>query len=822
MGVGEIGMQLDKETKLKQEKERCRQLAQRVAEEARPASAQVLNSESDLLEKALRRAGIRAEEWSAQAAEPVDLLVVEDPVWSHLPQQLPEKVLLASVDSTMMAAWAEQLARRGYYRDFRWRSKGRAQQSALFCTGSAVPAPLMMVQGYEQEMDTLRDRMVRAERTCSEEAALIERLRSDLALSRSHEQQLEKTLSDVTNSTFWKLTWPMRYAVSKSRQIWHTFPLFVFLHDLRAMGVEGVREQARARREYAVLFPSKTLRADRFAPVELLVKQASRQPGGEAGPKISIVVPLYNTPLNFLEELLDSVVNQTYRNWELCCVDAGQDTAVGQHVQARAKADPRIRYQKLTENEGIAGNTNHGFELATGDYIALLDHDDILHPCALWYTAQAIVEQGADFVYTDEATFEGKVENVVLYHFKPDFMLDNLRSNNYICHLTTFSKVLMEQAGGGERAEYNGSQDYDLFLRLTEKARKIAHIPHALYYWRSSPNSTASDISAKTYCIDAGIAALKAHYARCGVAVDDVTLIPGTPGYYKTDYTMAHPGRVSILIPTCDHIRDLETCVESIYARTTYPDFEILLIENNSKEEQTFRSYERMRKEHPDTLKVLTWQGKGFNYSALNNFGARYATGEYLLLLNNDTEVITPGWLEEMVMYAQQKRVGCVGAKLLYPDDTIQHAGVGFGIGGVAGHLHKYFPATSDGYMGRLNYVQDVYGDTAACLLIRKEIYDEVHGLDESYAVAFNDVDFCVRVREAGYTNVFTPFAQLYHYESKSRGMEDNPEKQKRFQGEVLRFQARWGDLLAKGDPCTNPNFDIQREDFSLKILPLE
>ena len=815
-------MQLDKETKLKQEKERCRQLAQRVAEEARPASAQVLNSESDLLEKALRRAGIRAEEWSAQAAEPVDLLVVEDPVWSHLPQQLPEKVLLASVDSTMMAAWAEQLARRGYYRDFRWRSKGRAQQSALFCTGSAVPAPLMMVQGYEQEMDTLRDRMVRAERTCSEEAALIERLRSDLALSRSHEQQLEKTLSDVTNSTFWKLTWPMRYAVSKSRQIWHTFPLFVFLHDLRAMGVEGVREQARARREYAVLFPSKTLRADRFAPVELLVKQASHQPGGEAGPKISIVVPLYNTPLNFLEELLDSVVNQTYRNWELCCVDAGQDTAVGQHVQARAKADPRIRYQKLTENEGIAGNTNHGFELATGDYIALLDHDDILHPCALWYTAQAIVEQGADFVYTDEATFEGKVENVVLYHFKPDFMLDNLRSNNYICHLTLFSRRLMDAAGGPERMEYNGSQDYELFLRLTETARKIVHIPHALYYWRSSPGSTASDISAKTYCIDAGIAALKAHYARCGVAVDDVSLIPGTPGYYKTDYMIDHPGRVSILIPTCDHIRDLETCVESIYARTTYPDFEIILIENNSKAPETFRTYKRMQKEHPDNLKVVTWEGKGFNYSALNNFGEKFATGEYLLLLNNDTEVITAAWLEEMVMYAQQKRVGCVGAKLLYPDDTIQHAGVGFGIGGVAGHLHKYYPASSDGYMGRLNYVQDVYADTAACLLIRKEIYDEVGGLDESYAVAFNDVDFCVRVRQAGYTNVFTPFAQLYHYESKSRGMEDNPEKQKRFQGEVLRFQARWGDLLAKGDPCTNPNFDIQREDFSLKILPLE
>ena len=460
--------------------------------------------------------------------------------------------------------------------------------------------------------------------------------------------------------------------------------------------------------------------------------------------------------------------------------------------------------------------------MATGDYIALLDHDDILHPCALWYTAKAIAEQGADFIYTDEATFEGSVDNVVLYHFKPDFMLDNLRSNNYICHLTTFSRALMERSGGGERMEYNGSQDYDLFLRLTEQAAKIVHIPHALYYWRSSPGSTAADISAKTYCINAGIAALKAHYARCGVAVDEVSLIPGTPGYYKTDYTIAHPGRVSILIPTCDHIKDLELCVESIYDRTTYPDFELILIENNSKQPETFRAYERMEKEHPDNLHVVTWQGKGFNYSALNNFGETFATGEYLLLLNNDTEVITPNWLEEMVMYAQQKRVGCVGAKLLYPDDTVQHAGVGFGIGGVAGHLHKYFPATSDGYMGRLNYVQDVYGDTAACLLIRRAVYNEVHGLDESYAVAFNDVDFCVRVREAGYTNVFTPFAQLYHYESKSRGMEDNPEKQKRFQGEVLRFQARWGDLLAKGDPCTNPNFDIRREDFSLKILPLE
>ena len=316
--------------------------------------------------------------------------------------------------------------------------------------------------------------------------------------------------------------------------------------------------------------------------------------------------------------------------------------------------------------------------------------------------------------------------------------------------------------------------------------------------------------------------ALRAHYKRVGVPVDDVTMIPNTPGFYKTDYTITKPGKVSILIPSCDHGADLRTCVDSIYRKTTYADFEVLIIENNSKEDGTFRLYEQLQKEHPDNLRVLYWKGTGFNYSALNNFGAKEATGEYLLLLNNDTEVITPRWLEEMVMYAQQERVGCVGVKLLYPDNTIQHAGIGFGYLTLAAHMHKNFPVGHPGYMGRLVYAQDVYAVTAACLMVRKSVYDEVNGLDESFAVAFNDVDFCVRVRQAGYTNVFTPFAQLYHYESKSRGMEDNPEKQKRFQGEVLRFQARWGDLLAAGDPCTNPNFDIQREDFSLKILPLE
>ena len=807
-------MQLDKEKELKQEQERCRMLARQIARELAPRTVR-LTVGYDLLEAALKEEKFVF----APEEEAAELLIVTDPEQADLTGLESETILLAGRHAEEVAAAAQQLAGQGYYRSFRWKCRDRSMANALFCRQAEAPETAALIGGYEQEVAYLQEQTLRAEKVSTETVATIERLRSDLALSRSHEQQLETTLNNVTGSTFWKITWPMRYLVSKSRQIWHTFPLFVFFATLHEIGISGVMEQAKARREYGRLFPGKVMPADRFAAPELLVKQAGNQPDG---PKISIVVPLYNTPQNFLEELLDSVQNQTYRNWELCMVDAGQDEKVAQIVKGRARTDDRIRYRKLDSNEGIAGNTNQGFAMVQGDYIALLDHDDILHPCALWYAAQAIVEQGADFVYTDEVTFEGDIDHRTVYHFKPDYMLDNLRSNNYICHLSIFKASLLAKVGGGERAAYNGSQDYDLYLRLTEQAEKVVHIPHLLYYWRSSPTSVASNISAKLYCLEAAVKALYAHYERVGVPVDAVTMIPNTPGFYKTDYTITKPGRVSILIPTCDHIDDLETCIESIYARTTYPDFEVILIENNSKDPETFRTYARMQKEHPDNLKVVTWEGKGFNYSALNNFGEKYATGEYILLLNNDTEVITPKWLEEMVMYAQQERVGCVGVKLLYPDDTIQHAGVGFGIGGVAGHLHKYYPASSDGYMGRLNYVQDVYADTAACLLIRKEIYDEVGGLDESYAVAFNDVDFCVRVRQAGYTNVFTPFAQLYHYESKSRGMEDNPEKQKRFQREVLRFQARWGDLLAAGDPCTNPNFDIQREDFSLKILPLE
>ena len=832
-------MQSAEERKQREHARRQRELARLLEPEFRPRQVLVLGDEGlagALRDRQIDAWGLGADGeggrwldagWTLPAKWPrrYDLVVVQGedvPV----PEALPgERVLFLAAEpegDSPLPAWAAALEEAGLRRDFGWKSWGALAGAALFRprTGDEEEdGSAALVAGYEAALDGLRQKLDRAEQSCRDYQKLTERQRSELSAAHQHEQQLEGALTSVTASHCWKATWPVRYLLSKLRQLWHSFPLLALLARLRQEGLGGMARRRRERAFYDQNFPGQTLKATRLAPLELLVRQAQNQP---AGPLISIVVPLYNTPLDFLAELLDSVQNQTYHNWELVLVDAGQDEKVGRAVASRMGADTRIRYQKLAANEGIAGNTNAGIALARGEYIALLDHDDVLHPSALWYAAQAIADQGADFVYTDEVTFEGQVEHTTLYHLKPDFMLDNLRANNYICHLSVFKASLLQKAGGGERSEYNGSQDYDLYLRLTEQAAKIVHIPHVLYYWRASPTSVAGGIEAKTYCIEAAIKALYAHYARLGVPVEEVSSIPETPGFYKTDYTILRPGRVSILIPSCDHSRDLRTCVESIYAKTSYPDFEVIVIENNSREEETFRTYRQLEKRHPGTFRVVRWEGAGFNYSALNNFGEKFATGDYLLLLNNDTEVITPRWLEEMVMFAQQERVGCVGAKLLYPDDTIQHAGLGFGHLTLAAHMHKNFPVANPGYMGRLVYAHDVYGVTGACLMVRREVYEAAGGLDESFAVAFNDVDFCVRVRKAGYQNVFTPFAMLYHYESKSRGLDEAPEKRARFVSEVTRFQTRWKKELAEGDPCLNPNFDLDRDDFRIKLRPLE
>lgn len=528
--------------------------------------------------------------------------------------------------------------------------------------------------------------------------------------------------------------------------------------------------------------------------------------------KFSIVVPLYNTPIKFLREMIGSVQKQTYSNWQLCMADGSDDEHgyVGEYV--KSIKDSRICYKKLDENMGIADNTNACIADADGDFIALFDHDDLLHPSALYEMAKAIEEKNADFVYTDEVTFVGKPSNITIYNFKPDYSPDTLRSYNYICHFTAFSKELLSEVGGFNKA-YDGSQDYDLILRLTEKAKNIVHISKALYFWRSHKASVASDVSAKPYVVDSAKRALAAHIERIGLVgkVEDAVV----PTTYKIQYDIIGNPLISIIIPNKDHSDDLEKCLSSLYEKTTYKNFEIIVVENNSTEQKTFEYYESAKSRY-NNLKVIVWE-KGFNYSAINNFAESKAKGEYILLLNNDIEIITPDWIEQMLMFAQRKDVGAVGAKLYYDDDTIQHAGVIVGLGGVAGHSHKDFARDNPGYMARASIAQNLSACTAACLMIRKDVYDEVGGLDEGYAVAFNDIDFCMKIRAAGYLIVFTPFAEFYHYESKSRGDEDTPEKRERFNGEIFRFQERWGKELKAGDPYYNPNLTLDSEDFDLR-----
>ncbi len=533
----------------------------------------------------------------------------------------------------------------------------------------------------------------------------------------------------------------------------------------------------------------------------------------QSGALISILVPLYNTPLSLLNEMLDSVQAQTCRQFELCLADGSDDNhkEVSEAAQKRAQSDDRIRYQKLSKNEGISGNTNACIAMATGTHFLLLDHDDLLHPCAVYEVMDAIARTGADLIYTDEATFRKHPRDAYLPHFKQDFSPDTLRAHNYICHITAFSRELFNKAGTF-RSSFDGSQDYDLVLRLSEKAQRIVHIPRILYYWRNHQASVASDVSAKPYVVKAAKAAIADHLQRVGL--DGEVTDTRVPSIYRIRYAIREEALVSILIPTCDHADDLKRCVDSILRLTDYANYEILLIENNSREPATFAYYETLKNE--SRARLLTWP-HAFNYSAINNFGAAHANGKYLLLLNNDTEVISPDWIREMLMFVQRPDVGAAGAKLYYPNGTVQHAGIGLGLLTLAGHFHKGYPRNSFGYMGRLQYQQNVSAVTGACLLIKAETYKAVGGMEEKLAVNFNDVDLCLRLREKGLLNVFTPFAELFHYESLSRGVDESPEKRKRYLQEEAFFRARWTKQLQEGDPYLGPNFDPLREDFSFR-----
>lgn len=539
--------------------------------------------------------------------------------------------------------------------------------------------------------------------------------------------------------------------------------------------------------------------------------QEQREQAFDYMPLISILVPVYHTPEEFLKQMIQSVRKQTYGNWELCVANADPaDRRTAEILAVAASKDPRIKITDVPENEGIAQNTNAALKIAAGEYVGLLDHDDLLTPDALFEVVKAVNEQGRpEALYSDEDKVTIDLSEHFQPHMKPDFNKDLLRSNNYITHFFVASKNLADRVGGFDAA-YNGAQDYDFILRCTEQAEGIVHIPRILYHWRVHKASTADNPASKMYAFDAGKRAIEAHLKRC--------MEPGTVshtkdlGFYKVKYPVKGSPLVSIIIPNKDESETLAQCLESI-ERSSYQNYEIIIVENNSEKEETFAYYEKIQS---DRIRIVFWPDE-FNYSAINNFGASEAKGDYLLLLNNDVQVITEDWLEGLLSNCQREDVGIVGAKLFYPDDTIQHAGIVIGIGGVAGAVFTGLPGVYSGYLHKASIQQNLSAVTAACMMVKRSVYEELGGLEEKLKVAFNDVDFCLRARDKGYLVVYNPEVKLYHYESKSRGTEDSKEKIRRFQNEIEYMRSHWLKLLKEGDPMYNPNLTLTKWDYSLK-----
>ncbi|MDO4338127.1 MAG: glycosyltransferase family 2 protein [Eubacteriales bacterium] len=533
-------------------------------------------------------------------------------------------------------------------------------------------------------------------------------------------------------------------------------------------------------------------------------------------PKISLVVPLYKTRPEYLEQLIDSVKAQTYANWELCLSDgSGADSPIKELLEKYAEQDGRIKVVYHEEPLRIAENTNAAIDIATGDFIAFGDHDDVLTANAFFECVKAVNEKPeTEVLYSDEDKMSIHGNKFFLPHFKPDFNLDLLCTVNYICHLFVAKRELLDKVGT-LRPEFDGAQDYDFIFRCVEATEHIYHIPKILYHWRSHEDSTAENPESKLYAFEAGKRAVQAHFDRIHVPAE---VYQGEYlGLYRTRYLWKEKPLVSILIPNKDHIEDLERCIKSIEEKSSYRNFEYIIIENNSTEEATFAYYKELEARNPK-VRVVYWDGV-FNYSEINNFGASFANGEYLLLLNNDTEVINDDWLEEMLGYCMRPDVGIVGARLYYEDDTIQHAGVVLGFGGIAGHCFVQQPRGNTGYCHRIICAQNYSAVTAACMMVRKKVFDEVGGLSADLAVAFNDIDFCLKVRDKGYLVVYNPYAELYHYESKSRGLEDTPEKKARFAKEIATLESHWPKIFEKPDPYYNVNLTLKSQDFSLKRL---
>ncbi len=532
----------------------------------------------------------------------------------------------------------------------------------------------------------------------------------------------------------------------------------------------------------------------------------------EYEPLISIIVPTYNTPIKYLQEMIDSVINQSYANWELCIADGSQgNQKLENELEKYHQLDTRIKYTLLDQNYGIAKNTNAALELASGEYIGLFDHDDLLTPDALFEVVKSLQETKHDIIYTDEDKINSHHTEYKDPNFKPDYSPDLFRSHNYITHFFIVKSSIIKGVGGF-RSEFDGSQDYDVMFRCIEQSKSIYHIPKILYHWRMHSNSTAKNPESKMYCYDAGKKAIEEHYQRIGIKARVENKKQW--GMYHTIYETTGNPLVSIVIPNKDQKEILERCIDSLYQKNKYQHFEIIIVENNSETKEIFEYYKDIQKQH-DNIQVVMYEGE-FNYSAINNFGVKYTKGDYILLLNNDTEVIVEDALSELLGCCMQENVGIVGAKLLYEDNTVQHGGVVIGFGGFAGHVYTGLHKDECGYMVRSQINCNYSAVTAACMMIKKQCFEEVNGLSEEFKVGLNDIDFCLKVRQLGYLVVYNAHSLWYHYESKSRGYEDTPEKRKRFEGEIALFQSKWKDILIQGDPYYNKNFVIELGPFML------
>lgn len=532
----------------------------------------------------------------------------------------------------------------------------------------------------------------------------------------------------------------------------------------------------------------------------------------EHSPTISIAIPLFNTKIPYLKAMLDSVVGQSYVNWELCLADGSTNDDVEKCVKDNYQ-DDRIKYKRLKENYGIAGNTNAALGMATGDFVMLCDHDDLLELDALYEIVKYYNNNpDTDIIYTDEDLTDDSGKRFRNPRFKPDYNLDLLRGVNYICHIFVVRKSIMDQVGGFKK-EYDGAQDWDMILRCCELSKHIGHIPRILYHWRAYEESTAGNIDSKQYAIEAGRKAVSDHCERMGLDAEliytDVFIL------FRVKLKPKKKHKISIIIPNKDETDTLKTCIESIEKKSTYDNYEIIIVENNSTTDEIFEYYKELEDKYSNT-KVVYYKGD-FNYSAINNFGAKHAEGDFYILLNNDTEVITEDWMECMLGYCEREDTGIVGAKLYYPDDVVQHCGIVVGVGGFAGHIQTMATPQDVGYMGWLKIQHNLSAVTAACLMIKKSVFDEVGGLSEDFVVALNDVDLCLKVRETGKLVTIDPGVELYHYESKSRGLEVSPEKHERFKGEIKRFRDRWSKIIKEGDPYYNPHLTLMLGDCSLR-----